>query len=199
MNWTIFFTAVSTAMSVSAFLLSIIIFYKTLAPIDIEISSCELINAEIGYFNENMQFVNVISDLDDKIFPFYIISIRIINPRNYPISIFNINLIDEKNNKLTYYKKMIIPYYSEIPKLIAKNSNTSIGLNLPYSHYETLSAGTFSHVDIVVPLNEVQCYKAQSLIVTFRSSNKSFFHTKHKKVKSNVKMKYPIHYREFKI
>lgn len=51
MNWDLFLNFISAFMSVAAFLISIIVFYKTTPPIDIEISSCDLITGEIGYFN----------------------------------------------------------------------------------------------------------------------------------------------------
>lgn len=146
-----------------------------------------------------MKFVNVFNIFNNDFFPFYIISIRIINPRNYPISIFNINVKDEQNNQLSYFKSMTIPYFNKINKLIAKTSITSIGLNLPYSHYKTILAGSFSHVDIVVPLSEIEQYKSNSIIVCFRSNDKLLFYGKNKKFISDVKLKYPIHYKKFDI
>lgn len=146
-----------------------------------------------------MEFINVLGSCNSPVSNIYFLSLRIINSRSYPVSIFDITLVDENNNAISYHKGCNIPYYSKIPKLIIKTSSTSIGLNLPYSHYHTLQPGTFSHLDIAIPLDEIQNYGSKKITLFFRLSTRTVLHSKSKLIRSNINLKFKVHCKNFYI
>lgn len=181
-------------------------YYKNAPPIDIDIFEEALFyKGIIGYHNANMDFIPVIvasNDANGFELEFCIINIRIINPKNSPVSIFNLQVLDEKNNLLNYHKQIDIPYISEISKLIIidkKQTNNTLGINLPYSHYTTIPGGCFAHLDIVIPINEITENDSKVIKVFFRDSRRTFLTVIKRKLKSNAKLKYPIHYKEINL
>lgn len=139
-----------------SFAFSLYTFFKVNPPVEVIIDEkLHFLNGEMGYYNDSMEFINVLGGYNFLVSNIYFFSIRIINSRNYPVSIFDITLVDENDNTISYHKACNIPYYSKIPKLIIKTSSTSIGLNLTSSHYHALQPGTFSHLYIAIPLHEI--------------------------------------------
>lgn len=198
MDFNIIFTAVSAIIAVIAFVFSIISFFRTVPDIDIEIDNCIYMNAVVGFHTDEMEFKNIFLQPEDVCSQLYFITIKVINPRNHPISIFNISATDGNNNKLTYYKNVHVPHLNERDKLVVKTSdNTFIGCNLPYSDYKTINPGEFCYVNIVIPDTEINRYNSRTIKLFFRDSTKSFLNNKNKRF--NLKSKYPIHYKEFNI
>lgn len=194
-NLNLLFTGISAIFGMLAFLFSLYTFYKVTAPIGvIWNNNLTIATGEIGYYNDAINFINVLGTNS----PIVLLNIRIVNSRNYPISMFDIDIVDENNNHFTYFKSCTIPYYSEIPKLLI-NSSPQIALNLPYSHYQTFEPGSFSHVDIAISLDDIKRYNSKKITACFRLTTRTLLGYKSNLTKNDTKLKYKLYTKTFNI
>lgn len=191
----------TTALTaILALIQSSLALYKSNAPITVTLLDQPFTETgTIGYYDDADSFVPIfVSDNTEELnMDMCFISLRIINPKSYPITLFNFYVSDENKRIIPYFNRLQASFLPTDLKLIAKCLNYSMGITLPYSHYITIEPGSFSHVDIIITAKDLQSCKR--LYLTFRDSSKTFFKRKNRRILSDTYLNHHLHSYKFRL
>lgn len=137
----------------------------------LKVLRCDIleIKSPISTLNPDGSFSKIV-DLEYE--DYWMISLRIVNPRPYAVSIFNINLLDAYKNRVVPMTLAALPAALEKEKLyFPVGEKLHLGLTLPESDYTIIPAGKFTHLDFVVPKGDY----GKRLKLFFRDSIVTFF------------------------
>ncbi|WP_053983411.1 hypothetical protein [Niameybacter massiliensis] len=191
---------ITALTAILALIQSSLALYKSNAPITVNLIDQPFTQVGmIGYYDDADSFVPIfVSDNDkDLNMEMCFMSLRIINPKSYPITLFNFYVSDENKRIIPYFNRLQASFLPKDLKLIAKCLDYSMGITLPYSHYITIEPGSFSHVDIIVAAKELQSCKR--LYLTFRDSSKTFLKRKNKRILGGTYLNHRLHSYKFRL